>query len=118
MEKLNIAQAAVHLGLSQDTVRRRLRTGDLPGERVKAAGGFRWLVEVSPMGDNGQATPPVQEAHADGAISPVELVLRERLAAQENELEARRQEIRELHQLLAARALSDGHKRFWWQFWR
>ena len=122
MQKVGIAEAAAHLGLSQDTVRRRLRAGELPGEKVKAAGGFKWMVNVEgttvfgdPKYSGSQPTSPTEGNTDDNAL--VEL-LKERLAAQDNELDARRQEIRELHQLLAARALSDGRGKPWWMFWR
>jgi excisionase family DNA binding protein len=46
MAKVSIAEAARRLGISQDTVRKRLRLGELAGEQVRAPGGFRWLVEL------------------------------------------------------------------------
>ena len=47
MARLSIPQAAHTLGLSQSTIRKRLRSGDLQGQKVKGAGGFRWEVFVA-----------------------------------------------------------------------
>ena len=47
MARLSIPEAMHTLGLSQDTIRKRLRSGDLEGQKVKGAGGFRWEVFVA-----------------------------------------------------------------------
>ena len=47
MARLSISQAAHTLGLSQSTIRKRLRSGDLQGQKVKGAGGFNWEVFVA-----------------------------------------------------------------------
>ena len=47
MARLSIPEAVHTLGLSQDTIRKRLRSGDLQGQKVKSAGGFRWEVFVA-----------------------------------------------------------------------
>jgi len=112
MQKLNIADASLALGISQDVIRRRLRSGEIPGERVRAPGGFRWLVEVE-EGDRRQfdATPPAVEA----STTPVEEILRSQVQDLRDQLDSRTREISELHQLLAARALNPG--KAWWRFW-
>ncbi len=48
MAKVSIAEAAHRLGISQDTVRKRLRVGELSGTQVRAPGGFRWMVVELP----------------------------------------------------------------------
>ena len=47
MARLSIPEAVHILGLSQDTIRKRLRSGELQGQKVKGAGGFRWEVFVA-----------------------------------------------------------------------
>ena len=106
MEQVCIAQAARMLGLSQDTVRRRLRNGELTGEKVKSAGGFRWMVEVRDPGQDTTADDGTGETAA----------LRDLINALQQQLDARTREISELHQLLGAKALNPT-PHHWWQFW-
>jgi len=118
MEKLTIAQAAPKLGLSQDTVRRRLKTGELAGERLKAAGGFRWMVNVDDDTEAEQSNPPVAEDNdlvnvLKGQVQSFQDQLTERA----KEISALHQEIGELHQLLGVKAL-EAAKRPWWRFWQ
>jgi hypothetical protein len=125
MAKVSIAEAAHRLSISQDTVRKRLRLGELTGEQVKAPGGFRWLIELP--GEN--AEPQGQdETHQEGITNEVpyvrELVdsLQAQIRAQQEELEARRREVEQLHILLqqAQAALpAPRDNRSWWQrVWR
>jgi hypothetical protein len=46
MERVSIKEAAERLGVSQDTIRRRLKSGGLAGEREKTPQGFVWRVEL------------------------------------------------------------------------
>ena len=46
LQRLPVDQAAVALGLSVATVKRRLKRGDLRGEQEPTPSGFRWLVVV------------------------------------------------------------------------
>jgi hypothetical protein len=124
MAKVSIAEAAHMLGMSQDTVRKRLRLGELTGEQVRAPGGFRWLVELP--GEN--AEPQGQcETHQEGTTSEVPYVreliasLQAQIQAQQEELEARRREVEQLHVLLqqAQAALpAPRDNRPWWRFWQ
>jgi len=122
MVKLNIAQAAAHLGLSQDTVRRRLRAGEIPGERVRAPGGFRWMVEVlDDTTNNDQRDDPLHgPGQANGTTVDTDLmeILKGQVQDLRDQLDTRAREISELHQLLAARSLAPGMIRPWWAFWR
>lgn len=129
MEKLNIVQASLALGLSQDVIRRRLRSGEISGERIPYAGGFRWLVDVldvtsghdrqgdDPLGGaaaNGQAAPPAGVTDRNDLVE----MLKGQVLDLRDQLTDRAREISELHQLLAHRSLAPGVNRAWWQFWR
>lgn|GEM_PF-1897898 len=46
-DRVSIKEAAERLGVSQDTIRRRLKHGELVGEREKTPQGFVWRVELS-----------------------------------------------------------------------
>jgi len=109
--ELSVNDAAQHLGISPDTVRRRIRRGEIQATKQPRPQGFKWTVTV------GDATfDPGQGDQGDQG----ELVtaLQERITAQERILDARGEEIRELHRLLAAGALEAGKRRPWWKLWR
>ena len=109
MARLTIAQAADTLGVAQSTIRKRLRSGDLQGQKVKGAGGFRWEVFVDTDDDT-------DDADANGGALVIEL--KARVNNLEEQLSIRAGEISELHRLLAQTALNAAPTRPWWAFWR
>ena len=124
MPRLSIPEAAHRLGLAQDTIRKRLRSGALQGEKVKGAGGFRWEV-IMADGDEPATTPPLEEV-TNGAGASVEVTLgadalvgqmQARIDSLETQLTTRAGEIDHLHRLLAQTALNAAPERPWWKFW-
>ena len=122
MARLSIPEAVHTLGLSQDTIRKRLRSGDLQGQKVKGAGGFRWEVfvaddptvkGVTQDGDHANVTDDGNNGdHAnDGNDNALVEILRE-------ELVEKNRQISELHRLLAQTALNAAPGRPWWKFWQ
>jgi len=122
MARLTIAQAANTLGVAQSTIRKRLRSGDLQGQKVKGAGGFRWEVFVADGatvkgatqdGNHSNVTDDGNHGdHGDHANDGTLVeILRE-------ELTEKNRQISELHRLLAQTALNAAPGRPWWQFWR
>ena len=122
MAKLSIPEAVHTLGLSQSTIRKRLRSGDLQGQKVKGASGFRWEVFVidgptvkgdTQDGNHANVTDDGNHAnHGDhGNGDDLVEILRE-------ELTEKNRQISELHRLLAQTALNAAPGRPWWQFWR
>ena len=110
MARLSISQAAHTLGLSQSTIRKRLRSGDLQGQKVKGAGGFNWEVFVADdptvKGDTDDANH-TNNANGGALVE----ILREELAE-------KNRQISELHRLLAQTALNAAPPRPWWRSWR
>ena len=53
MDLVTMAEAAQRLGVSIDTVRRRLRRGELQGRHQPTPQGFIWLVQVPEPADHG-----------------------------------------------------------------
>jgi len=104
--EVSVNEAARHLDVSADTIRRRIRKGALNARQVPRGQGFAWSVTV-----DDETTFPGQD-NADLVTA-----LQERIEAQERLLEAREREVRELHQLLAAGALEAGKRRPWWKVW-
>jgi len=110
METVSIGEAASRLGLSADTIRRRIGKGTLTGHQEPTAQGFRWKVELP----EGQGT----NGHQDG-LEDLVMMLQGQVKAQTDELEARRREVQELHVLLqtAQTALTAPKARPWWRLW-
>lgn len=97
-DMVSIGEAATILKVSPDTVRRHIRQGKLTAEKVRTAQGYRWQVAL--------------DAHVDAMDNAYVNALLERIASLENELEARRVEVQQLHALLHQKALPAPS---WWQ---
>src|SRR5690242_12052907 len=79
-ERLTISQAAVHLGLSPQTVRRRIRAGTLPAEKASTPHGSTWFVLLTDEPLNPpRVTPPDGASHVLTNASQELVRLRERL---------------------------------------
>ena len=104
-EWVPIKEAAERLGISADTVRRRLKRGELTGRQEPTAQGFVWVVELPPLepgqGEASaslelQAAAPTAQAVIGEALELAEL--RERVSGLErltSELKEERDEWRE-----------------------
>jgi len=114
METVSIGDAATRLGVSADTIRRRIGKGALTGHQEPTAQGFRWKVEL-PDSTHEQET----NEHHDDAAEHLLLALQAQVQAQAEELDARRREVQELHVLLqtAQTALTAPRSRPWWRWW-
>ncbi len=97
-ERVPIKEAAERLGVSADTVKRRMKAGELVGHQKPTAQGFIWLVEV-PAGSEEEE----EQDREPPAGALLELaILRERLAGLERLLEERAERMEELEESLAA----------------
>ncbi len=95
VERVPLKEAAERLGVSLDTVKRRMKAGELVGHRKPTAQGFVWHVEVPARSEAEEREPPA------GAL--LELAIsRERLAGMERLLEERAERVAELEASLAA----------------
>jgi hypothetical protein len=125
--QVSIPEAAKLLRMSEYTVRRRLRTGELQGHQVASPGGFAWVVEVPD--DLAQDTP--SESSYSGEIAAMKALLARaeaqiasqeaQLQAKDRQLESKDKQIEQLHVLLqqAQAALpSPKEGRPWWKWWR
>jgi len=112
VEKVSVGEAARRLGVSVDTIRRRIGRGELAAHQEPTPQGFRWEVELQP---NDQ---PVN-GH-DRNIEALVTTLQAQVHAQAEELDARRREVQELHVLLqtAQTALSPPERHPWWRWWK
>jgi excisionase family DNA binding protein len=106
--QVTIAEAAQLLGLSEKTIRRRVLSGRLQATQMSTYKGYTWLVDV----------PDDLVESETGELQ----ALRDRVAAQDRELEAKNKQIEQLHILLqqAQAALPPPRvtQRYWWRFWQ
>ena len=119
MARLTIKEAAERLGISEVTIRRRLRTGQLKGYQQSPLTG-KWFIEVS---DDDVEQGEVDTDEYDDSLELVG-ALRDTIKRQDeviallkHQLEAREREVQELHVLLqqSQTALpAAGDNRSWW----
>ena len=90
-----VAEVAAAYGVSPDTIRRRMKRGDLQGRREQIPSGYRWLL---PMPAPGETLPGHESAitPAPDHAAMVEVL--------QGELAARNDEIQRLHTLLDVQA--------------
>jgi excisionase family DNA binding protein len=131
MQEVSIDEAARLLGVSQDTIRRRIRNGELKAHQETRPQGYIWRVTLPDE-------EPESQSHIRDTCLSSELVealrntiqrqddtiaqLRTQLEAKDRQLETRAREVQELHVLLQqAQAALPGPRdnRPWWQrLWR
>lgn len=84
-KRVTIREASDVLGLSVDTIRRRLRSGALVGERRETPQGFVWYVEVS---DDSAASPGQSPTHSPmrDDVAQIVTLLSEQLAVKDEQI--------------------------------
>ncbi len=87
MPYLGIRDAAEVLGVSQDTIRRRIKAGEIEAHQEPMGSGYRWLVLV-PEGAQAEAGVAGDRGPGEAAADALELVaLRERVEGLERLVE-------------------------------
>ena len=128
MELVSIGQAVRRLGVSEVTIRRRLRKGELHGHKRQTPQGYVWMVELpddvaenNKDGSNreGESLSELVAALRSQVEGQQELVdsLQAQVKAQQEELTAKNKQIEQLHVLVqqAQAALpAAGDNRSWW----
>src|SRR5271157_5635612 len=95
MQEVNIAEAARCLGMSIDSIRRRIAKGELNAHKVPSPHGEIYLVEIP---EDAIPAPEANEEKEDSAAT-IDAMLKT-ISILETELDARRREVQELHVLL------------------
>jgi excisionase family DNA binding protein len=132
MALLTLVEAAHQLGVSVDTIRRRLQRGELRGQQQPRSQGHMWLVELDEyeyeeVSHNSRLADAEQGDQACLAACQADIqrleemmaILQNQIQALGRELEAKNQQIQELHVLLqtAQAALPSPRNRPWWKWW-
>jgi hypothetical protein len=95
MQDVNIAEAARCLGMSIDSIRRRIAKGELNAHKVPSPHGEIYMVEIP---EDAMPAPEANEEKIDSTAT-IDAMLKT-ISVLENELDARRREVQELHVLL------------------
>jgi len=95
VQEVTIAEAAKCLGMSIDSIRRRIAKNELKARKVPSPHGEIYLVELP---DDAAPAPAVTEENEDNTVA-IE-AMRKTISILETELESRRREVQELHVLL------------------
>ena len=108
MAALTIQAAAHSLGISEITIRRKLRSGQIPGHQEDPPSG-RWWVDIpddqlsSPSSDDGPPPDFTEEGHG---FKELIAVLKREVSSLHHHLETREREVRELHVIIQQQALA------------
>ncbi len=138
MEQVTIAEAARRLGVSQDTVKRKLRRGELKGRQQPRPQGFTWIIELEEDGLGESVTDAKTEARTGasttartGELHLLEEMVstlraqiagqQEQLTVKDSQLETKDHQIEQLHVLVqqaqAALPAPRENRRSWWRWW-
>ena len=101
-EHVTIREAAERLGVSPDTIRRRITRGQLQAVKEPRPQGFVWMVELPTAKAKRQRSsrrPPRPRGPSPAELEAAHL--RDKVELLTTELESRRREVSELHQMLA-----------------
>ena len=118
MATMTIQGAAEFLGVSEITVRRKLKSGQLTGQQEEAPNG-RWWVEIAEEQSNFGVRIP-ESVKSDSNIDshdPLQ-ILKDQVANLQHHLDIREREVGELHVIIQQQALAlpppTTVKRKWW----
>jgi hypothetical protein len=95
VQEVTIAEAARCLGMSIDSIRRRIAKNELNAHKVPSPHGEIYMVEIP---EGALPAPEANEEKADSTAT-IDAMLKT-ISVLENELDARRREVQELHVLL------------------
>jgi hypothetical protein len=113
--RLPITEAAKRLRLSEQTVRRRIHSGELPGIQVDTPQGFIWMIELpddSSVGESDTGEIAALRELIDNLNGQAQL-MKEQLGSKDRQIE-------QLHVLLqqAQAALPAPREgKSWWKWW-
>jgi excisionase family DNA binding protein len=134
MQQVSIDEAARLLGVSQDTIRRRIRNGELKAHQETRPQGYIWRVtlpdeEPESEGQNHVCDTCLSSDLVEALRNTIQrqddaiAQLRTQLEAKDRQLETRGREVQELHVLLqqaqaALAAPKENHQSWWRRLWQ
>ena len=118
---VTITEAAVHLGVTERTVRRRLHNGELTGRKITTPQGFTWIVELpdsTPQNNvSDHVSDQVEEPNYQAILKELEAT-KQLVTVLTNQVDIKDRQIEQLHVLLQqSQASLPTPTRSWWRFW-
>ena len=121
MDKLlTITEAAAALGVSKDTVRRRIKKGEIVAKKMPGPYGYAYYIDSDQLSSSQEIVEvlPIQrhitrhdlERSMQRAITPL-------FQRQEEQIQELREELAELRRKIEDKTVEDT-ERPWWKFWR
>jgi hypothetical protein len=115
--QVSIPEASRLLRVSENTVRRRLKNGELKGHHVASVGGFAWIIELP--------DDLVQDAPESGEMAEMRASMARmeaHITSLEGQLQAKDRQIEQLHVLLqqvqaALPAPKESQHSWWHKLW-
>lgn len=107
-----VSEAAQVFGVSVDTIRRRMKRGELDTRREQTPQGFRWLIHLPDDADeespqDAPRAPPAGDPHAQGSVvvygpDPLDALIE----TLQRELDLRNREVARLHEVVGRQAMA------------
>ena len=130
MEYLTLKEVAAALGVSADTVRRRIKSGQLKAEKVEGVHGLQWMIKADDLTASAEIVeviPVKTELNPAALVALIREAVKEEQKEQREEVQRLRDEISRLNELLEGlnhtlpakekEAQEEPEKR-WWQVWK
>lgn len=122
MAKISISQAAQLLGVSKDTIRRKIKAKEVEAEKIDGPYGKQWAIEEDSLAKSTEIVDvvPIQKNLTTGEV---EKLFRKVLEEQTEEIKKLRGEISELRKEISeSKQLSTSDPKEekegkWWKFW-
>ena len=116
---LTIKQAAEALNVSPDTIRRRIKAGEIKAEKVHGAYGMQWAINEQDLTAAAEVVEvvPVNQSLTAGEL---EAMLRRLMDEQTEEIKELRNEVQQLREELQQQKQlgNEGNQTTrWWKFW-
>ena len=103
---MNIREAAESLNVSHDTIRRRIRTGQIRAEKLEGVYGLQWVIDEESLADNKhiiEIVPVKRAIDSNQLMDNIRFTIQDAIQeAIKESTEAQTEEIKELRQEIEA----------------
>ena len=117
---LTVKEAAEALQVSADTIRRKIKSGDIKAEKLPGPYGVQWCIREDDLAESMQVVDVVP-VRGSMTADDLEAMLRTVMQEQTAEIKGLRQEIQDLRQEIQEQKVlttNDNTEKRWWQFWQ
>ena len=101
-KRLSLQEYAAATGVSEVTVRRRLKKGELTGEQEQTPQGYRWIIITEDQELSGET--PDEQASSQAGVPRVIDLLEQQVTFLRDQLQVREREVERLHIIISQQA--------------